>query len=247
MQGYQDSQGMWHDTNKKRSNNVFIYGLYAKLLGLDVLKYPEYYRRCKVKVSRSEITIYRHPNLKTPPLSFDECIGLIGLDLLDYNSLKGNHFVYYGKGERLEKRFFERLVGALAEAMLPRITVKGWRVTVKKPNWKDRNSWWEKNLKNVKHFAVRLTPAHSYIVKKYCGRSYHREEEKLWAFYRDCITKMKPKGTGDYSQKNLLWALHLMNGDAKRAKKLKPWRNFEKYFTASHPFTIAIKKKYGIK
>lgn len=243
MSKYQDENGLWHDDAKCDSQNVYIYGAYAKALGLDVSKYPEYFKKCKKKVSRDEILIYRKENLPKPPLSFDECIGLIYLDLLNYDSLKGNHFVYYGHGERLDSRIFEKL----AKAMLEMIIAQNLNIFMsKKKKAKQRNIWWERNLENVKYFAARLTPAHTYIVKKFFGKKYHKEEEKLWAFFRDCETKNKANSHGEYSRKNLLWLLHIMNGDEKRAKKLKPWLYFEKYFGSHHDFTKAIKKKYKI-
>jgi hypothetical protein len=244
---YQDKNGLWHDKPNRISNNVYIYGLYAKLLGFDVSKYPEYFQRCVVKLDRNNITINRHAGKPRPPLSFDELIGMVGLGLMPYDALKGNHFVYFGHGEPLHKRFFEKLVKAMLEYVKPRLVVKGFSITIKTANLNDRNRWWRENLENVKHFAVRLTPAMTYVVKRFYGHKPHEEERLLWNFYRDCTTKKKAKSHGDYSQKNLLWALHLMNGDEKRAKELKPWVNFEKYFGASHPFTGAIKKKYGVK
>lgn len=247
MTRHQDENGMWHarDLNKGGyDSNVYIYGLYAKLLGLDVSQYPEYFRRCAVTLSRDNIIIHRHPNKPNPPLSFDECIGMVGLDLLDYDILKGNHFVYYGHGERLDHRVFEKLAKGLLEmVMAHNINI----FMPKSKKVKQRNLWWERNLENVKYFAVRLTPAYSYIVKRYNGVKPHEEERVLWKFYSENLAKKKPRGHGDYSQKNLLWALHLLNKDEKNARKLKPWVNFERYFGSEHPFTHAIKKKYGIK
>lgn len=248
---HQDKFGMWHArdiSDGSKDNNVFIYGLYAKFLGLDVSKYPEYYKRCAVRVSRDNIIIYRHPRQKEPVLSFDEVIGIVGLqvDPTFYDKLKGNHFVYVGHGERIDSRFFKKLVKALAEYLMPKVIVKGWTVKIKKPNLSDRNRWWRDKLENVAYFAARLTPAHTYIIKKFNNRNYHIEEEKLWSFYRDCIAGKKGDDKQTLSSRNLLWALHLMNGDEKRARDLKPWISFEKYFGASHDFTIAIKKKYGI-
>lgn len=241
---YQDKNGLWHDKPNRISNNVYIYGLYAKLLGLDVSRYPEYFKKCVVKLSRDSIIINRHPGKPRPPLSFDEVIGMVGLGLLDYDPLKGNHFVYYGRGERLDSRVFEKLVKALTE-MVVAMNINIFMS--KKKKVKQRNLWWEKNLENVAYFATRLTPAYTYIVKRFFGIKPHEEERVLWNFYRDCTTANKPSSHGDYSQKNLLWALHLMNGDEIRARSIRPWVNFEKYFGSEHPFTHAIKKKYGIK
>ena len=92
-----------------------------------------------------------------------------------------------------------------------------------------------------------MTPAHTYVVKKFNKKKPHKEEEKLWAFYRDNVTKTKANTHQKRSTRNLLWLLLIMNGDHGRAKKLKPWQSFEGYFGRDHDFTIAIKKKYGVK
>lgn len=246
MSKYQDENGMWHDRHDRKSNNVFIYGAYAKALGLDVSRYPDYYSRCKINADRNNILINRHPGQNEPPLSHDEALGLIYLRLLDYDAIKGNHFVYHGRGERLSSKIFEKLVAAMVELTLPRVVVRGFSVTIKRAKLHDRNRWWEDNLKNVAYFATRFNPAYTYVIKKFHNRSYHVEEEKLWAFFRDCETKNKANSHGEYSRKNILWLLHIMNGDEKRAKSLKPWVNFERYFGVDHDFTKAIKRKYGV-
>lgn len=254
---YQDKFNLWHDkpvdkNGNPRSNNPMIYSAYAKALGLEYGDAQGYFEKCTVSLERNNILINRHPGKKTPVYSFDELIGAIYLggtnDQFDiYNNLKANHFVYVGKGKPLHSRFFERLVAAMIEALAPKIIIKGFSIKVKKPGVQDRNDWWKYNLENVAHFAARLTPAHSYIVKKFFRKNYHIEEEKLWAFYRDCIEKDNHNSHQKNSSKNLLWLLHIMNGDEKRARKMKPWISFEKYFSANHPFTIAIKEKYGVK
>ena len=244
---YQDKFGLWHDKANRRSNNWMIYTAYAKALGLEYGDIQGYFDQCVVKMNRDNITINRHPNKKTPPLSFDEALGASYLGLLSYDILKANHFVYYGHGERLDSSIFARLVLALAEAMAPRIIMRGLSITVKKPNLNDRNNWWKRKLENVRYFAARMTPAHTYVVKKFNKKKPHKEEEKLWAFYRDNVTKTKANTHQKRSTRNLLWLLLIMNGDHGRAKKLKPWQSFEGYFGRDHDFTIAIKKKYGVK
>jgi len=241
---YQDSNGLWHDKPNRISNNVYIYGLYAKLLGLDVSSYPEYFRRCVVIAKDNYIKIYRHPKKAHPPLSFDECIGMVGLGLLDYSLLKSNHFVYLGKGEKLDSSLIEKLIKAIVESTVAfniNLFMSG------KKKVKLRNLWWRKNLQNVKYFATRLNPAHVYVIKRFNGVKPHEEERLMWKFYSDNLRKAKVKSHSDLSQRNMLWALYLMSGDARKAKKLKPWKSFEGYFGSGHPFTKAIKKKYGVR
>ena len=249
---YQDKYRLWHDreciNGEPRSNNWMIYTAYAKALGLEVSDQAiPYFRACIKSLTRDNITVHRHPNKPTPPLSFDECMGAVYLDLMPYDVLKGNHFVYIGHGQRLDSRIFERLIMAMIELLTPRIVMRGFKITVSKPNLNDRNRWWQAKLENVKYFAARLTPAHTYIVKRYHKKKHHTEEDKLWAFYRDNITKTKANTHGKRSTRNLLWLCHIMNNDHKRAKKLKPWISFEGYFGADHPFTVAMKRRYGIK
>lgn len=250
MSKFQDKFNLWHDrecrNGEPRSNNWMIYTAYAKALGLHYGDTQGYFKKCTVKLTRDNITINRHPNKKHPPLSFDECLGAIYLDLMPYGELKANHFVYFGHGKPLGKHFFERLVLAMIEAMAPKIIVRGFSVTVKKAGIDDRNAWWKHNLQHVKHFAARLNPAQTYIVKKFFGKKYHNEEEKLWAFFRDSVEKKRAKSHQEHSTRNLLWLMHLMNGSEHRARKIKPWVSFEAYFGKLHPFTIAIKKKYNV-
>jgi len=41
-----------------------------------------------------------------------------------------------------------------------------------------------------------------------------------------------------------MWALLVLNGDERKAAKLKPWESFERYFGNAHPFSAAMKKRY---
>lgn len=242
MSKFQDKNGLWHDTDKVKSQNVFIYGAYAKALGLDVSKYPEYFDKCVISLDRDNITINRHPRLAEPPFSFDEAMGALYLGLIPYDIIKGNHFVYNGHGKRLDSRVFEKFLKAMLEMVVAH-NINIFMSNKAKVN--QRDLWWKRNLENVKYFATRLNPAQTYVVKKYNNRKYHLEEEKLWAFFRDFELKNKANSHGEYSRKNLLWLMLIMNGDFKRAKKMKPWLYFEKYFGKNHDFTKAIKRKYA--
>lgn len=242
MSQYQ-SNGLWNDKPNRKSNNHFIYGAYAAALQLDTSRYREYFMQCVVRLDRDNITITRHPGQPEPPISHDEVMGMCYLGLIPYDALKGNHFVYNGHGQRLDSRVFERLAKSMLEmAMAMNINL----FMSKSKKVKQRNLWWRRNLVNVKYFATRLNPAQTYAVKKYAGRKYHTEEEKLYAFYRDCIIKRRDRDHSDLSERNLLWLTMIMAGDEAKAAKLRPWISFERYFGPLHPFTIAIRKKYGI-
>ena len=240
---YQSSDGTWNDKANRECQNKFIYGAFAKALGLDVSGYRDYYMKCAVRVDRDMISINRIPNKPEPPISFEEAMGMVYLDLLPYDALKGNHFVFIGHGQRLDSRVFEKLAKAMVEMTL---AMNINLFMSKKKKIKQRNIWWERNLQNVKYFAARLNPAQTYVIKKYCGRKYHTEEEKLWAFFRDAVASKRPRSHQEHSTRNLLWLMMVMNGDHARAAKLRPWESFQAYFGPEHPFTKAIKAKYGI-
>lgn len=246
MSEYQDKNKLWHDDKGLDCQNVFIYGAYAKALGLDVSGYPEYFKKCVQNLDRNNIVINRRHKRPTPPFSFDEAMGASYLGLLDYDILKGNHFVYHGHGERLGSDFFVRLLLAFNQAMMPEIKIKGWTVKVIRKDWRDRNRWWEKNLEHVAYFATRLTPDKTYILKKFNNRSFHVEEEKFYAIARDCMLKSGYSSKQENSTRNLWWLMFIMNGDHKRARDMKPWISFENYFGVDHDFAKAIRLKYGV-
>jgi len=250
MSRFQGKDGMWNAKAGRNDQNVFAYGAMAKILGLDVSQYTDFYFKCVERITNDEIIINRRPGLKRPPLSHDEAMGIMSmkLDKMLYDRLKSNHWVYWGKGSSLGKNFFEKLLGALIEAMAPKIIVRGFSVTVKKPGLSDRNKWWKGKVdKNTAHFAVRLNPAQTYAIKKHYGKKYHKEEIKFYAFYKDLVLKKNPRNNQDHSTRNQMWVMAIMAKDFRYAKKLKPWISFEAYFGAEHDFTIAIKKKYGVK
>jgi len=246
----QDNKGLWHDNERMSSNNVFIYGAYAKALGLDVSKYPEYFKKCVVKMDRNEITINRHPNQETPPFSHDEAMGAFYLfmdsndpELINYDVLKGNHFVYRGKGKPFDFKVLQNVFKGLMEL----IVYLNFNLFMSKgKKLKARNVFWERKIEKLYQVAFRHNPAQIYAIKKSAGKKYHREEKELFNFYRDCTMKNKSSARGKLSEKNMLWLMLLMVGDKKRAKQMRPWINFERYFGKNHPFTIAIKRIYRV-
>jgi len=166
---------------------VYIYGAFAKALGLDVSRYPEYFKKCTQELSENNISILRHPNKPTPVFSFDEMMGAIYLGLVPYDIIKGNEWVYVGHGEKFDERAIFKLMKALIEYLAPEIVVKGWSVKVRKKDLSDRNRWWKKNLENVAYFAARLTPDKIYAVKRFFGKKTHKEEKYFYEFHRDCF------------------------------------------------------------
>lgn len=240
---FQDNNGCWHENPRKNSNNVYIYGAYARALNLDVSKYPDYFKKCVVKMDRNEITINRHPNQTEPPFSHDEAMGAFYLGLIPYDALKGNHFVYHGKGKPFNMKTLQDLFGGMLE-LIVQLNLNLFMPKSKKV--KQRNLFWERKITKLYGVAFRHNPAQIFAIKKSAGKKYHREEKELFNFYRDCMMKNKDNSRGKLSEKNMLWLMLVMVGDEGRARKLKPWINFERYFGAEHPFTWAIKLKYGI-
>lgn len=244
MIGFRKSDGTYHDDVGLNSQNIFIYGCFAKLLGLDVSGYPVIWPECVHKINSNEISFTRLPGLRRPPVSPEEALGAHVLGLLPYDILKSNHFVFLGKGSRVnEQKIIENLVLSMVEFMVPRITIKGFSVKVHRPNWKDRNAWWKNNMVGVKFFAARLHPGYTYVLKKMNKKKFHNEEEKLFVFWRDCTMK-SGNSTSELSQKNIMWACLTLIGDHRRAKKLNPIQNFERYFGEDHVLTHGMKLYY---
>lgn len=242
--GFRKSDGTYHDDKGHDSQNIFTYGMFAKLLGLDVSGYDKIWPKCVVRVNKSEISFNRLPGLRRPPVSPEEALGAHVLNLISYDILKSNHFVFIGKGSRANAdKIINNFMLAMVEFMVPRITIKGFSVKVHRPSWKDRNAWWKNNMQGVKFFASRLHPGLTYAIKKYNKKKFHNEEEKVFVFWRDCTIK-SGNSTSDLSQKNLLWACLIMIGDHRRAKKLKPIQNFERYFGRDHVLTKGMKLYY---
>lgn len=244
MIGFRESDGTYHDDARENSQNIYTYGMFAKLLGLDVSRYPEIWEKCKIRIAENEISFTRLPGKSTPPPSAEEAVGACVLDLIPYHKFKENDFVFIGEGGKVTlDKIIQNLLLAFIEYNVPRITIKGFSIKVHKPSWKDRNSWWKNKMAGVKFFASRLHPGLVYALKKYNEKDYHLEEEKFYAIWRDCTMK-GGNSTSDLSQKNLLWACLIMIGDHKRAKKLNPIANFEKYFGKDHVLTKGMRNFY---
>lgn len=237
MNKYQDDKGLWHDDLDLDSNNVFVYGSYAHILGLDTSRYCEYFEKCKVSVTRDNIIIHRHPNKPEPPLSHDEILGMYILGLVSYDTLKGNHFVFYGHGKPFKMNDLKKVVEGMLELII-HLNMNLFMPKSKKI--KKRNIFWEKRITKLYTLAFRLNPAYIWCVKKIHGKKPHEEERVLWKFYYENLLKSK----GKYSEKNLMWALLVSMGDESRARKLNPVLNFSRYFGEDHELTKAMRKRY---
>lgn len=224
--------GLYHDKPvqqnlKPSSNNGWIYSAIAQELHLpiDKNKLQRTYRECKVSVKRNFIKIFRLPNKKEPPISHDEIIGLYLLGMIDYSTLKANHFVYYGKGEPMNKKTISKILSGLAQLAFY-VMIKGKH---------HRNMFWKKNIKNMYQAAFRLHPAYAYFLKKDNGIKPHEEERLIWKLYTQCTLD---KGTA--GEKNILYLMASRLGDKKLMSKCKFKTNIGRYFGAHHVFTRRV-------
>lgn len=236
MNNYQDKNGMWHEHANRIDNNVYKYGAIAKILGLDVSRYPAYFNRCKQSLTGDNITILRHPpEIKTdlPPTSAEEAIGMMYLKLLPYGPVKQNHFVFHGHGEKLDERALKKMVeGLLKLVMAHNVNI----FMSKKRKVKQRNLFWRYNIDEVGYFAFRFNPGQIYYIKRASGVKPHEEERLLKDIYVDSVLSTK-----NASHINTLFILAMYANDHKLARKCNPWKYIPKEFPADHPFTAAVK------
>ena len=231
MSIYQDENGLWHNkpcsNGKPSSNNWMIYTAYAKLLKLpvDMQKVKEYFEKCKVTIAPGEILVQRHPGQKTPPLSADEAIGALILGLIDYDTLKDNHFVFNGKGKPVTPKLIENIMQGLVQlAIITAIKGKS-----------SRNDFWKNKVVKLYQAAFRFHPGHVYFIKKWAKKDTHKEEDNLARLYIEVTLKKN-----DPSEVNLLWALAKFSRQNKIADRCNPKRNIVRYFGNAHDFSKAV-------
>ena len=140
--------------------------------------------------------ILRHPNKTRPPYSADCLIGDFIMGQIPYRELKGNHFVFHGKGEPLSIKTIEKTLKGIAKLTMF-ANLFGY----------SRNLFWEKEIKELYQVAYRLHPGYVYFIKKSVGATIHKEEKLLWKEYVKHTTKSKKTNRGAISQKNLLWTM----------------------------------------
>lgn len=255
---YQDKNGMWNDkpvnANKDPScQNNFIYTLYAEILNLSVksVEVTDFYNHCAKFVAPGEIVIQRRPDVVNPPFSADEAIGAYGLwrlgtirskKALSYDMLKANHFVFHGKGKPLKLGMLQSIMQGIAKLLL---SIKVNPFLSKSRQAKMRNLFWRREIEELYQIAFRLHPAFITMIQRIENKPRHKENEIVFDFHFDNLIKSKDRSHGFYSQKNIMWALLVLNGDESKARKLKPWESFERYFGSEHPFTIAMRKRYN--
>lgn len=229
--GYKCKYGLYHDkpvkNNEPSSNNGWIYTAYANELGImpinvdQLTRLKRTFQACDEKPGNG-ILINRLPGKIKPPLSRDEVIGLYSLGMLEYSTLKRNHFVFYGKGEPMNKKTFKKILKGLAQLYV---------ITMLKGK-SHRNDFWKYKIKNMYQLAFRLTPADSYWLKKCEGIKPHEEERLIWNLYKKCTLE-----NGSHGEINILWLQAKMMGDKKLAKKCKPEKNIKAYFGPDHIFS----------
>lgn len=240
MNLYTDSNGLYHDKpckdGKPSSNNWMIYTAYAKLLKLplDMTKAKSYFNDCVVTLQKGEIVILRHPDKKEPPLSFDEILGAYILGLVSYSQLKANHFVFHGKGEKMNPNTVAKIVAGATELLVlsntPEVRIDGLEVRVTKRKV-DRNTFWKKKVKNLYQGAFRMNPGQVWFFKKHAKATIHKEDSILKDLYVEHTLKY-----GKSHEVLVLWALAKMAGQSKLASRCKSSKLFAKDFPKDHPF-----------
>lgn len=224
--------GLTHDrevkNNEPRSNNGWIYTAIREALGMtfDVHKVFDTFKKCVVKIEPGFIFINRLPGKETPPLSHDEIIGMYLLGLVNYSTLKSNHFVFHGKGEEFTKdTFFKTLKGLLKLAMLAYIKGES-----------HRNDFWQHNITEMNQVAFRLNPAYVYFLKMDNGIKPHLEEKLFWKLYVKNTLK-----NGSPGEINILYAIAKKLDDKNLIYETNPKRNITLYFGDKHAFVEHIR------
>lgn len=235
---YQDANTFYHDkptkSGKPSSNNGYYYTSQAKLLRLpyDKTKVKAYFKQCTEKLKKGEILIHRHPGgklngKKLPPYSADEALGALVLGLLDYATLKANHFVWYGKGKKMSSKVIKDILEGLAGLAIRK--AMGMKV--------DRNYFHEKKIEKLYQGAFRFQPGQIYYIKKANGKKPHKEEKLLAKLYVEHTLK-----NGSAGEKNFLWVLCRYAKSYSTARRCKPQKNFKKYHKKGHPIRVAAEK-----
>lgn len=209
------------------SNNGFIYSAIAQIFGvlLDIEKIKVTFYECAESLFEGKILINRLPGKKEPPLSHDEILGMYLLGLINYNTLKANHFVFHGEGKPFTGMTFLRgLRGVL----------KLWALS-----WvlgeSHRNHFWQFNVKEMNQIAFRLMPNFIYFLKVDNGIKPHREEKIAWKLYVKTTLE-----SGSNGEKNILFALAFRIKDEKVLNKLDPKQHVVDYFGPGHIISEAV-------
>lgn len=225
---YQDGWGRFHDKpcygNEPSSNNGWIYSAYAKQLGLE-LNHSDLHNCFDLCWDSKPFNINRSPGKKLPPMSRDEILGMIALEMFPIVWLERNHWQ------------FCNLPGFKAKSLWD----INWFKAVK-ALWKIRNAhrnalWTEPDLYQL---GFRLMPQDTWYALK-------KNDCKVGLihslyFYISSISTVF--GKDNASGKLILWLkLKDLKMEGSMLYKYLEWEDaFYAYFGPNHPFTIEVKK-----
>ena len=222
MTTYTDKWGRWHnkptDGIVPSSNNGWIYSAYAKYLAdeeLNMFGIEDCYYKCLRQLG--PIKVDRHPGDLEPPISKDEIIGMLSLNLLDEIDLELSHWNFCNLPEYKQEKLTFEIVQKAKEALE---AIEG----------EHRNYVWENKVVEAYPLAFALAPWDIYYAKKLYGRKANLLEFIL--FYGNIISVLH---SDNKSTKMMLW---LQLKDLKHPLvKLLPIKKYVlNYFGKDHPF-----------
>ena len=224
--------GLIHDKpcpdGKPSSNNGWIYSAIAESVGMKFSRTEllKTFNDCVVVVQTGFILINRLPGKQEPPLSHDEIIGMYLLDMIDYRTLKDNHFVYHGPGKPMNMDTIKLTLLGLVKLFIVSKFVGKFH----------RNLFWEHKIIEMNQIAFRLNPAYAYFLKLDNGIEPHLEEKLIWDIHVQATLE-----SGSNGSKNILYAMAKRIGLEKLQEKINHKKSMGLYFTSDHPIIHQIK------
>lgn len=237
MLDYIDDYGMYHNepvsiTKEASSNNPWIFTAIAKHLNLPVDNQLVYNYYLKCKTSTYPLKVDRRPNLKEPPTSFDEIVGMSSLGVLDYNALKDSHFQYDNSPNTKP---------------IPLYKINWFKLPLEL--WKLRNAhrnevWKSKDYPNARVLNFRLRPDYTFYIQQLAyNRGTTKDKPNLLHkayFYITTYISLKSNRT---STKNIRWVMlrDLGMEDSFLYKMIDIKAQIEDYFEVGSPFREIVK------
>jgi len=223
---YQDKFTRYHDkptiNGESSSNNGWIYSAYGKYLAPDTG--DEIKRvRCAADCLRSlaPLKMDRSPNDLHPPLSKDEIIGLVSLDLLFNEELEDSHWNFCNLEYEPKKLTISSIITA-AKALYD----------IRKEH---RNYVWQIKIIDAYALAFYLAPHDQYYVRKYNKKSTSILQKI--SFYLNFVSVLT---SDNKSTKMMLW-LQLEDLKHPLLRFINKEKYVRAYFNEDHPFVKGLK------
>lgn len=213
--------GFYHDRevvfDEPASGNGYIYSAYAKEIGLpvDLMKIQETAENCLT--DEDYWFIRRRPDMKTPPFSPDELLGLVALDIpmsaIIYR-IANNGWTWLNHVEIYDSYSIWETIRDFWEARN-----------------KHRNFLWKEERLSTFKYMFKVPPSHRYFFKVKCGIS----EPTLWETFMWNTYKYWTNWRGSASEKNILW-LQCSQIKDPFLVRVDVLNNFKRYFPVGHIF-----------